>query len=138
MDARTICDALGGKKCGDGYIMRCVAHDDKSPSLSVSDGRNGEPVVFCHAGCDFLEIVSELKAMGLWAEYSASPHEKAHRAKADDIHKLEHEILVISQPLNVRLYEPDKEKARQYLKQVSDREKLAAKRIIKLLGDIYG
>jgi 5S rRNA maturation endonuclease (ribonuclease M5) len=30
---------------------RCPAHDDKSPSLSLSEGGEGKVVVHCHAGC---------------------------------------------------------------------------------------
>jgi hypothetical protein len=36
-DAAEIAKALGGKKSGKGYSCRCPAHNDKSPSLSVTD-----------------------------------------------------------------------------------------------------
>ena len=44
----------------------CPAHDDHNPSLSVKDGRNGKPVVHCHAGCSQEEVIAELKARDLW------------------------------------------------------------------------
>ena len=142
MDAKTISDALGGKKCGNGYIMGCVAHDDRSPSLSVTDGRNGNPVVYCHSGCDFTDVTSELRARGLWTEFNVSPSEVARYKSKEIIVKnfrsLEHEVLVLSQFLNLRLYEPDKEMARVRLLQGGDRENLAVQKIIKLLGEIYG
>jgi len=51
----------GVKRAGKGWIARCPAHDDKSPSLSVSE-RDGKLLVFCHAGCTNEAIV---KALGL-------------------------------------------------------------------------
>ena len=39
------------RKTGDGWSARCPAHDDKNPSLSLSEGRDGGVVLHCHAGC---------------------------------------------------------------------------------------
>ena len=39
------------------YMARCPAHDDKSPSLSVS-GKDGKLLVHCFAGCDAEEIMA--------------------------------------------------------------------------------
>lgn len=36
----------------------CPAHDDSSPSLAISEGENGKPLLFCHAGCQLTEILS--------------------------------------------------------------------------------
>ena len=36
---------------GDGYMARCPAHDDRTPSLSVKDGDEGGVVVYCFARC---------------------------------------------------------------------------------------
>jgi hypothetical protein len=38
---------------------------DAHPSLSVKDGANGRPLLFCHAGCDFRDIVAALERMGI-------------------------------------------------------------------------
>ena len=38
MTAETIATALGGRKTGSGWMVCCPAHDDRRPSLSVSDG----------------------------------------------------------------------------------------------------
>lgn len=65
MPAATIAKALGGHRSGSGYLMRCVVHDDRSPSLSVADGDDGKLLVFCHAGCDRLDILAELRRRGL-------------------------------------------------------------------------
>lgn len=55
-------DLLEGVKVqGGGYIARCPAHEDRSPSLSVTEGDEGI-LVKCHAGC-LTEAVVE--ALGL-------------------------------------------------------------------------
>ena len=39
----------------------CPAHDGKSKdSLSVKLGDNGKPVVYCHSGCSYEEIMISL------------------------------------------------------------------------------
>jgi len=42
------CDA---KQNGNGWSARCPAHEDRRPSLSVSEGDDGRALVWCHAGC---------------------------------------------------------------------------------------
>jgi hypothetical protein len=48
------------RRSGKGWTGRCPAHDDHSPSLSISVGRGGNVLVFCHAGCSVEEIVNAL------------------------------------------------------------------------------
>jgi putative DNA primase/helicase len=65
----TIGSALGGKpKPGGGWMCRCPAHDDKEPSLSIDLGDNLRPVVRCWAGCSNQDVISALRARGLWPE----------------------------------------------------------------------
>jgi putative DNA primase/helicase len=40
-------------------------HGDANPSLSVKDGENGRPLLFCHAGGDFRDIVAALERRGI-------------------------------------------------------------------------
>jgi putative DNA primase/helicase len=68
IDAQTISEALGGKRSGSGFLSRCPAHDDRDPSLRISDGDNGKPVVKCHAGCDQKAVIAALQEKGLWPE----------------------------------------------------------------------
>ena len=42
----------GVRKVGDGYKARCPAHDDKNPSLSITEGAGGKVLVKCHAASD--------------------------------------------------------------------------------------
>ncbi len=39
---------------------RCPAHDDSSPSLSISEGGDGRALLFCHAGCDTTSVLAAL------------------------------------------------------------------------------
>jgi len=43
-----------------GWTARCPAHDDDSPSLSVSEGDDGRALVNCHAGCTNEDVVAAL------------------------------------------------------------------------------
>ena len=38
-------------RAGSGWTDRCPAHEDRRPSLSVSEGDDGRALVKCHAGC---------------------------------------------------------------------------------------
>jgi len=50
------------KKTASGYLACCPAHDDRSPSLSISEGSGGKILLKCFAGCSTDSIV---RAIGL-------------------------------------------------------------------------
>jgi hypothetical protein len=50
----------GARKCGRGWIARCPAHKDKSPSLSIAEGQDGRVLLRCFGGCSAASIVSAL------------------------------------------------------------------------------
>jgi len=52
----------GVKQHGARHIARCPAHQDKSPSLSLSRGDDGRALVHCYAGCETRDV---LAAVGL-------------------------------------------------------------------------
>ena len=52
----------------------CPAHDDKNPSLSLTDGENGNLLAHCHAGCDQVRVIKALKDRGLWPSSEAKPY----------------------------------------------------------------
>ena len=70
MTVATISDWLdrlqGVRKAGAGYKALCPAHDDKNPSLSVTEGAGGKVLVTCHAasGCTFEAIRDALWPLG--------------------------------------------------------------------------
>jgi putative DNA primase/helicase len=66
MTAETIARALGGHRAGRTWMARCPVHEDRSPSLSVTTGKDGKVLVRCHAGCDQRDVIATLKGRGLW------------------------------------------------------------------------
>ena len=46
------------RKCGDGWIDICPAHQDYKPSLSIGIGNKGQLLLHCFAGCSFTEVVA--------------------------------------------------------------------------------
>ncbi len=45
------------RKSGNSWIACCPAHEDRSPSLSVSSGRDDAVLLKCHGGCGVIDIV---------------------------------------------------------------------------------
>ena len=67
--AETIAKALGGHKTGNGWTAQCPLHDDQTPSLSISSGKDGKVLVHCHAGCNQRDIfIAILRERGLWGK----------------------------------------------------------------------
>ena len=62
---QAIVSELHGRKAGKGYILRCPAHDDHRPSLSLAV-RDGKLLVKCHAGCSQKALIVKLRSLGLW------------------------------------------------------------------------
>jgi len=52
----------GVRRNGSGWQARCPAHEDRSPSLSIAEGRDGRTLLNCFAGCSPENIV---RALGL-------------------------------------------------------------------------
>jgi len=65
MTAAELAEALGAKKSGRQWVCKCVAHEDKRPSMLIFDGMKSVQVR-CLAGCDPLDIIAELERRGLW------------------------------------------------------------------------
>jgi hypothetical protein len=61
MNAEIVASALGGKRVGSGWMACCPAHSDRTPSLSIAYGGNGETLVFCHAGCTQTAVIAALR-----------------------------------------------------------------------------
>jgi len=71
MSADHIGYTLKGRRNGNGWMVCCPCPNhgkglgDRSPSLSVADGDDGALLLFCFAGCEFIDILDELKHRGL-------------------------------------------------------------------------
>jgi hypothetical protein len=48
------------RRSGRGWISRCPAHADRSPSLSISEGDDGRVLLRCFSGCTVDEITAAL------------------------------------------------------------------------------
>lgn len=73
MNAEQLAAAIGGHKGGDGWMARCPAHHDRTPSLSIRDAENGRILVHCHAGCGQRDVISALRSHGLWGQGGERP-----------------------------------------------------------------
>jgi hypothetical protein len=75
------------RRSGDGWTACCPAHDDRNPSLSITD--SGDKVlVHCHAGCDQKDVLAAIEAKGMRLNGAGRPdgppdtHGKHGRASA--------------------------------------------------------
>jgi hypothetical protein len=61
MTAQELAQRLDARPSGDGkWKARCPSHDDKNPSLSISEGKDGKVLLKCWAGCSTEGIVAKL------------------------------------------------------------------------------
>jgi hypothetical protein len=80
IDARSITKSLGGMWVGKYGLARCPAHDDRKPSLKISDDeRKSDRIdLHCFAGCSWQTIKAELKRQGLIGRNPASNGRNHH------------------------------------------------------------
>ena len=61
MSLDNIINALdGAKERGGRYTAKCPAHNDKSPSLMVSERDDGSTSIYCFAGCAAVDVLAAL------------------------------------------------------------------------------
>jgi hypothetical protein len=66
MNAEEIACALGGaRKTSAGWACRCPAHDDRTPSLTLSHAEDGRLLWHCYAGCSQEDVREALETEGL-------------------------------------------------------------------------
>ncbi len=80
--AADIAAAVEGRRSGDGWLVRCPAHDDRTPSLSIAE-RDGRMLLHCHAGCSQAAVITALHERGLWP--AAGTARAALRTRRDDV-----------------------------------------------------
>jgi putative DNA primase/helicase len=84
MIARDITIALRGRwnAAANRGSARCPCHDDRLPSLSLSDGDEpGRVLVHCFAGCDRRNILAALRGRGLLEECAHQQEPRSRRIK---------------------------------------------------------
>jgi len=65
MNAEQLAQALGAHRSGRQWKCCCVAHEDRSPSMIIFDGRESVQVR-CMAGCEPEDIIAVLRSRGIW------------------------------------------------------------------------
>src|ERR1700745_3347578 len=76
MNAEQLAQALGAVRSGRQWKCRCVAHEDRSPSMIIFDGRDSVQVR-CMAGCEPPDIFFVLRSRVLWTAASLSGPDRA-------------------------------------------------------------
>jgi hypothetical protein len=56
--------ATAARRAGDGWLGRCLGHDDKSPSLSIAD-RDGKILLNCQTGCSWETLRGAFASRGI-------------------------------------------------------------------------
>ncbi len=46
------------RRVQDGWMVTCPAHEDRTPSLHVSEGDDGRVLLHCHAGCETGDVLA--------------------------------------------------------------------------------
>jgi DNA primase len=64
------------------YMACCPAHDDKSPSLSVAEAKDGRILVKCFSGCGALDVIT---AIGLEWDDLFPESDKHYRSLAKHV-----------------------------------------------------
>ncbi len=72
MTTRQIVQLADARLAAKGWVARCPAHDDKTPSLAIREGRDGRTLLRCFAGCEPAAIAKSLglKVGDLFADSS--------------------------------------------------------------------
>jgi putative DNA primase/helicase len=82
LSAGEIAHALGGKRTGsNSYAAKCPAHEDRTPSLSLTDTGDGLTLWHCHAGCSQTDVRDALIDCGLWEAQGRTGNPPKPKAK---------------------------------------------------------
>ena len=104
MTIDTILSRLDGvKQTGHGkFVAHCPAHDDRSPSLAISEGDNDTVLLHCFTGCETEDVLSAvgLTFSDLYPERICAEHHGRPKRTSFDARQvlatLDHESLVVA------------------------------------------
>jgi hypothetical protein len=78
--AAEIAHALGARRVGQNrWMARCPAHRERTPSLSIAEGRDGRALVHCFGGCEQTDVIAALRGRGLWSANDRRSYTLAER-----------------------------------------------------------
>jgi hypothetical protein len=70
----------------DKWVCLCPAHDDSTPSLSVSLGHKGQILLYCHAGCSYGSVIDNI-GPDIQALLKIKQNQTSYRPPINTIHK---------------------------------------------------
>ncbi len=70
--AADIAKILNARKSGGGWMALCPSHEEKTASLSISESKDGRPLVHCFGGCPQDNVIDALRKRGAWHDGSAA------------------------------------------------------------------
>ena len=85
--AKALSDALKGAGSGGKYMARCPAHDDRTASLSIGEGKDGQLLLNCHAGCEYATVRGLLEQRGLLPETEIRAELPTIYTYVDEVHQ---------------------------------------------------
>ena len=155
MSINAILEHLDKVKGSNGrYQACCPAHDDKSPSLVISEAADGKVLLKCFAGCSADEVVGAigLQLKDLFPLSNLNPPQKQAHTKRQTHAEIEealfHELVVMEQIIAARVAGRKLAKNIKFRQQRPDwrpmplehwdREVVAVGRIKTALGALYG
>ena len=79
-------ERLHAKRSGDGWKAKCPIHDDREPSISIREGRDGCALLKCHAGCETNDVLAAigLKPRDLFGKNGSQPPKQRPPQKTND------------------------------------------------------
>ena len=138
---------------GEQYTALCPAHDDKKPSLAITQ-KDEKILLKCWSGCNANEITGALglKLSDLFIDSDLTPPQRQEyrqrKTRRQLIESLFHEAHILLQYLNDRNADTAKASDSNYLKlhpefvplsdEPFERELKAAIRTKKIIGQLYG
>jgi putative DNA primase/helicase len=114
MNAQQIGIALKGRRNGNGWLVCCPCPNhgkgrgDRFPSLSVTDGDDDRLLLRCFAGCEFVDILGELKHRGLVGSRQSRPQSRPrlrHVPKPPEPDPIALEIWRATEPIHATIAE---------------------------------
>lgn len=119
LSAETLASALpkGRQLRGGKFLACCPAHEDKTPSLSISEV-NGKTLFHCFAGCSQGEVISALANAGLWRD----EHPQRPFFSKDELEYMLHFCLLWNSHVRKGLYvsERDTNRMQRYVTALSE------------------
>ena len=95
MDAEHLAKALGAVRSGRQWKCKCVAHEDRNPSMIIFDGRESVQVR-CMVGCEPRDIIAVLQSRGLWQGKPADHVRERPKIVSRETDRREHMMRVLA------------------------------------------